>query len=183
MKLTLIESSNDGAYAAASAAGAADAGVSDPDLGLSHFLKLMNKKAGEIGLTQTYFLNETGLDQNTFLSGAYGSARDVAYLMIYAIKTHPEIFELTRYTTTESRSLSDLTHQVKNTNQSVNKIPALIASKTGFTDLAGGNLAVAFDAGFERPIIVVVLGSSQDGRFTDAEKLAWAALKSIQTAP
>jgi D-alanyl-D-alanine carboxypeptidase len=63
----------------------------------------------------------------------------------------------------------------------LNKIPSLIASKTGFTDLAGGNLAVIFDAGFEYPIIVVVLGSSQTGRFTDVEKLVNLSLRKISS--
>ena len=56
----------------------------------------------------------------------------------------------------------------------------LIASKTGYTDLAGGNLVIAFDAGFNHPIIVSVLGSTIDGRFTDAEALVWAALAYLQ---
>jgi D-alanyl-D-alanine carboxypeptidase len=52
----------------------------------------------------------------------------------------------------------------------------LIASKTGYTDLAGGNLAVAFDAGVNRPIVIAVLGSSREERFSDVEKLASAVL-------
>ena len=48
-------------------------------------------------------------------------------------------------------------------------------SKTGFTDLAGGNLALVFDAGIEHPIAVVVLGSSKKERFTDASALVAAA--------
>ena len=70
----------------------------------------------------------------------------------------------------------------RNTNQETGKFPLLIASKTGYTDLAGGNLALAFDAGFNRPIIIVVLGSSYEGRFADAEKLVWATLAYLAQA-
>lgn len=54
-----------------------------------------------------------------------------------------------------------------------------MASKTGLTDLAGGNLAIAFDAGLGHPIVVVVLGSTEDGRLTDVENLVDATLASF----
>jgi D-alanyl-D-alanine carboxypeptidase len=69
----------------------------------------------------------------------------------------------------------------RNTNRETGKFPLLLASKTGYTDLAGGNLALAFDAGFNHPIVVVVLGSSYDGRFADAEKLVWSTLEYLQS--
>ena len=55
----------------------------------------------------------------------------------------------------------------------------MIASKTGFTNLAGGNLAIVFDAGFMHPIAIVVLGSTIDGRFSDILKLQRAALEKL----
>ena len=57
-----------------------------------------------------------------------------------------------------------------NTNDYIS-IPGLIGSKTGFTDLAGGNLAVIYDAGLNHLIAVVVLNSSRQGRFSDVEAL------------
>jgi D-alanyl-D-alanine carboxypeptidase len=62
-------------------------------------------------------------------------------------------------------------HTAENTNKQVYSFPGLLGSKTGYTDYAGGNLAVVFDAGLNHPIAVVVLGSSLDGRFTDVRKL------------
>ncbi|MBI3020309.1 MAG: hypothetical protein HYY60_03235, partial [Parcubacteria group bacterium] len=47
------------------------------------------------------------------------------------------------------------------------------------TDLAGGNLAIIFEAGPMYPVVVVVLGSSVEGRFDDVEKLVWASLDYI----
>lgn len=126
------------------------------------FIDNMNKKAKELNLGQTYFLNETGLDISQDLSGAYGSASDVAMLMAYAVKNNEELFESTRY----GQAGDNI-----NTNISAASTSQLIASKTGFTDLAGGNLAIIFDAGFYHPVIIVVLGSSKDGRFSDMQKL------------
>ncbi|MCX6789964.1 MAG: hypothetical protein NTV60_00350, partial [Candidatus Kaiserbacteria bacterium] len=51
-----------------------------------------------------------------------------------------------------------------------------LLSKTGYTELAGGNLALVFDAGIEHPIAVVVLGSSKEARFTDGTALINATL-------
>ena len=70
-------------------------------------------------------------------------------------------------------------HTATNTNEVVGSIPGLIASKTGFTDLAGGNLVVAFDAGINRPVIISVLGATKDGRFTDMEMLVNASLRAL----
>jgi len=58
----------------------------------------------------------------------------------------------------------------------VGTIPRLLLSKTGYTDLAGGNLALVFDAGIMHPIAVIVLGSSKSARFTDGTALVAATL-------
>jgi hypothetical protein len=42
--------------------------------------------------------------------------------------------------------------------------------------MAGGNLTVAFDAGLAHPVIVTVLGSTQEGRFEDVKNLVDATL-------
>jgi len=130
-----------------------------------NFIDLMNKKAKELNLNQTYFLNETGLDISKELSGAYGSANDVVKLISYALKINPDLFEAT----TNNLAI--------NTNPYASTTTLLIASKTGLTDLAGGNLAVVFDAGFNYQIASVVLGSSEKGRFLDTQKLIEATFK------
>jgi D-alanyl-D-alanine carboxypeptidase len=66
-----------------------------------------------------------------------------------------------------------------NTNVSINQISGLLASKTGFTNLAGGNLAVVFDAGFMHPVVIVVLGSTVDGRFSDVVNLEKITLQKL----
>ena len=62
-------------------------------------------------------------------------------------------------------------------------MPGLLRSKTGFTDLAGGNLAVIFDAGMNHPVAIVVLGSTQSGRFTDVKTLMAATLAHFANLP
>lgn len=176
LDLTLVESSNDGASAIASVAGAFISPNTTPEISRGEFVAAMNKNAQELHLEQTYFLNPTGLDENTDVSGGYGSAKDIAVLFSYAETKYPELFSATTHSTRQFNSLSDLKHAVKNTNIFVDKIPSLLGSKTGYTDLAGGNLVISFDAGIAHPIVVSVLGSTEQGRFDDTEKLVWATL-------
>lgn len=180
LDFSLTVSSNDGARSLASVIGAINLNTTDYDLGRKDFISKMNEKAEELGLKQTYFINESGLD-NGALSGGYGSAIDVSKLMEYLIENHSEILEATKYQEIEVDSL-DKTHTAKNTNVDVDQIPGLIASKTGYTSMAGGNLVIAFDASIGRPIIVVVLGSSIEGRFTDVSKLIEASRSYVSGA-
>jgi D-alanyl-D-alanine carboxypeptidase len=173
--LTLISSSNDGAVALSREA-AHTASNRNPE---EVFVTAMNLKAKELGLTHTHFENATGLDLNQTEAGAYGSARDVALLMEYIVTNESNALALTNVDlTTISNEAGDY-HTVKNTNEVVDDIDGLIASKTGYTQLAGGNLAVAFNAGLNRPIIVVVLGSSQIARFSDTVTLVEKARQFI----
>ena len=172
----LISSSNDAAYALAEEGGRVSefvkkevappsSEVRPPDL-TSRFVSLMNQKAAELGLTQTYFFNPTGLDISESQSGAYGSVKDMADLFLYILKEKASLFEITRYSTLKIDS-----REFKNTNIISNEIPRVIFSKTGFSDLAGGNLAMVVDRGFENYVIIVVMGSTEQGRFEDVKKL------------
>lgn len=175
----LSVSSNDGANTLASVAGLFDRtsnGTDSEYSDSSYFVEKMNEKAQEIKLSQTFFTNPNGLDKHNEFSGSYGSAKDMANLLEYALRKYPEIFEATSVSKTEIESLSEK-HLTINTNKIASKISGLIASKTGFTDLSGGNLAIAFDAGLGHPIIISILGSSQEGRFNDMEKLVEATRK------
>lgn len=169
--LILIQSSNDGAFAVSSAVGKIEGGVEEGDIGRDVFTDLMNRVAKKIGLSQSFFSNATGLDLSPGIAGAYGSAHDIALLMGYAVSKYSDVFSDTKYTSLKYKSESGFFHTAVNTNASINDIPLIMASKTGFTDLAGGNLAVVFDAGLNRPIVVVVLHSTEDGRFKDTKEL------------
>lgn len=169
--LTLMSSINDGAFAIATAAGA----LLDQSEPTRTFVEAMNIRADELKLTQTYFRNPTGLDISETEAGAYGSARDIAFLMEHMLTETPELLEATTESDSTYYNAAGAYHEAENTNYTVNEIPGILGSKTGYTTLAGGNLVVAFDAGLNRPVIVVVLGSSYNGRFDDVLSLTAAA--------
>ncbi len=161
LNFTLVTSANDGAFALAQAFSPSDATPSE----------VMNSRAKELNLNQTYFTNATGLDYLDKLPSAQSSAYDLSRLFAYILKNKPEIFEATTHEAVNVTSLSHNAYSGQNTNKLVGKIPGLIGSKTGFTDVASGNLVIAFDRGLAQPIVAIVLGSSVDGRFSDMEQL------------
>ncbi len=181
LDFTLISSSNDGASAIANAAGAMLTGASSTDrlLNKKMFISKMNAKAREIGLENSRFLNESGLDVDKTISGAYGSARDISMLLEYVFLKHPSIFNSTTYARRNFRSENNILHHVTNTNPDVARINGIIGSKTGYTDLAGGNLVVVVDIGINHPVVIAVLGSTYEGRFADVEQLLRATVLEI----
>ncbi len=134
------------------------------------FAVLANNKARELTLSTLSYRNPTGLDQNGG-PGAVGSPSDIAKLMAYVTVYKPELLASTKWSSIKKTTVDGSAIYGSNTNLIIKTIPGFLGSKTGLTDLAGGNLTVIFDAGIDRPIVVVVLGSSQEGRFTDMQKL------------
>lgn len=178
LDFSLLTSSNDGIHAVAlSLASLEKTLVTDEEI-INSFVVEMNAKASKLGLKNTYFWNETGLDESLAKGGAYGSARDISTLVGYILKNNPSALEATKESETTINS-SDSVHEARNTNSVANQIPGLLASKTGFTDIAGGNLVFIFDPELGRPIVVTILGSSGEGRFVDALKLVDATLEYI----
>ena len=169
----LVSSYNSAAYTLANSVGS-KLGDKDP---VEQFVAGMNIRAKELKLDSLKFINPTGLDVSESEAGAYGTARDVTFLMEYILTKHPEILRPTISDSTRLFNQSGDHHDAKNTNEIVNKIPNLIGSKTGYTDLAGGNLTVALDIGFEHPVVITVLGSTIDERFSDVDKL----IKAVQS--
>lgn len=161
-RLTLVGSLNDGAAAIMQATASREARTPS---------KVLAGAAAALGLSQTYAVNGSGLDVNTAISGGYGSAYDLAQLAGALVKKSPDIAAATTRSTTQASSAGGTLFTIKNTDPIVGTIPNLLLSKTGFTDLAGGNLALVFDAGIEHPIAIIVLGSSVKERFTDASAL------------
>jgi serine-type D-Ala-D-Ala carboxypeptidase (penicillin-binding protein 5/6) len=173
---SLVVSSNDGIRAIASVAGSQITSTSSTSTMEGLFVERMNKTAKEIGLSETYFLNQSGLDVTPTLSGGYGSAKDMALLVSHILKTNPHILEATSYSKISIGS-KNKGHEAQNTNKVLNKIPNVLASKTGYTQLSGGNVVLALNAGIDHPIIISVLGSSYDGRFNDLNALVKATLE------
>lgn len=156
IKLTLISSSNDGAMS----------------LGRDSisFVEKMNNTAKEIGILESRFFNPTGLDSRD-KPGGLGTARESAMMLYFGLKNYPEIFGATARDNIKLKSLSGFSHEVINTDILAGQIDGLLASKTGFTDLAGGNLVIVFEPDSHNMIAITVLGSSYNGRFEDMKKL------------
>lgn len=187
LDFSLMTSSNDGMRAVALSLGALSrAGASSEEI-INDFVGEINRKASVLGLKNTYFWNETGLDlpagkagESDIKGGAYGTARDISLLLEYILTHRPALFAATRETTARFQSIDNRSHVATNTNDIVAEIPGLLISKTGFTDTAGGNLAIVFDPELGRPIIISILGSTEEGRFEDARSLIAAVMEYIK---
>ncbi|MDB5266060.1 MAG: hypothetical protein JWM39_773 [Parcubacteria group bacterium] len=164
-RLALVASSNTAAAAIAEAA-ARNKGVENT--------QLLASAVSAAGLSDTHAENGTGLDISTSEAGAYGTARDIATLAGKLLEKAPAIAGATVAPSITIRSEEGTVHSMPNTNQNVVKVPGILLSKTGYTDLAGGNLVVVYDAGIGHPVAVVVLGSTVNGRFTDVQQLITA---------
>jgi len=166
-RITITASLNDGATAIAIA-------TATSENRSQH--EMLAGAAAALNLTQTYAVNGSGLDVNSAISGGYGSARDLARLAGALVDEASSIADATTESSAQATSVEGKTVSVKNTDPMINTIPGLLLSKTGYTDLAGGNLALVFDVGIKHPVAVVILGSSQKARFTDGTALVAATL-------
>ena len=155
LKYTLVFSSNDGAQAVADNLGGRD-----------EFVNLMNQKADEFKFNMD-FTNPAGLDVNGKIGGE-GSALAVANMMNEAWKKMPSILDSTTQLRATAVSSSGILYGIPNTNQEVNNFVGIEASKTGFTEKAGGNLALVLDIAVGHPVVIVILGSTKTDRFNDA---------------
>lgn len=119
------------------------------------FVKLMNKKAKEIGLKNTFFKNSTGLDEE----GHYSSAFDLALLAKELIK-HEEIFKFSSKYEDYIRTNTQNKYWLVNTNKLIRFYEGADGLKTGFTDDAGYTMAVTAKKGDLR-LIAIVLGEKE----------------------
>lgn len=153
LKFGLVASSNDAmAAAAASVSG--------------NYVEKMNETAAMLGMTKSNFKNSTGLDISETEAGAVGSAYDVARLAAAFYRSHPDYFELTNKAGVSIKS-GGSTLTAAATMATIQNIPGFVGAKTGYTDLAGGNLVTVFDIDIGHPLVVVVLGSTEEDRFSD----------------
>jgi D-alanyl-D-alanine carboxypeptidase len=167
LKYTLVFSSNDGAWTVANALG-----------GRRVFIDQMNTESALLGLG-LIFTDPAGLDSNGNLGGQ-GTAVDVAKLFVTARRLYPDIFEATTHARVTVRAGTDKLTGVPNTNQDIENLFGAEASKTGFTDDAGGNLGVIVDVSLGHPVALVVLGSTREERFSDMKTLYNALLESLK---
>ena len=119
------------------------------------FVGLMNRRAEELGMQDTHFVNCTGLDDGPNASEHRTSAYDIALMSRQLLKYHPAIRE---YTTIWMDTIRNGTFGLSNTNKLVRFYQGATGLKTGFTSEAGYCLsATAERDGME--LIAVVMGA------------------------
>jgi len=155
LKLMLIESSNDAAYALAWYANSR--GV--------NFVDKMNEKARLLNMNDSNFLDPAGLNDD-----AYSTVEDLVRLVKYSLR-HDLIWEiLTEKSIIVKSTDGKIEHKVENTDQLLGVIPDIFGGKTGYTDNALGCMILVVDIPDKNDkLISVVLGSQS--RFEDTKKL------------
>jgi D-alanyl-D-alanine carboxypeptidase len=181
--MMLIVSSNDMAWTIARVAGEKMI-ANDPLLTGKNpqtvFLEAMNTKASSLGLNTIFSRSITGLDfQNETVASSFGSAYDIAHLVSNIVENYPQVALGAKdaFVTVSSNIKS---HTYQNTNKYLGSIQNLMLSKTGYTRMAGGNLAISRKMTDDSSVIVVVLGSGREQRFYDTLAINDAIMKVFQ---
>lgn len=126
------------------------------------FVVEMNKRAKQLGLKNTHFVNATGLDAD---ETNQATARDVAAIARTVLNEHPEILEFTRmtdFTTEEGVKRWSTNLMLPGMPEAM---PGLDGLKTGYTEIAESCFASTGIFNGER-IITVVIGVEADGKDT-----------------
>lgn len=153
LEAVIIASANDACVALAEYTAGSEA----------QFVKQMNARAKELGMSDTHYVNCVGYDD----SGHYTTAYDVAVATAELMKH--EVYR--GWMLTWLDYLRDGEIQLVNTNKMVRYYDGVIGGKTGTTDNAGCCLSVCAERGDMR-LIAVVLGCEDDEtRFSEAETL------------
>lgn len=146
LQLLLVESSNEAAEVIAA------------ELGREKFMELMNQKAVDIGMTDTFFIDPSGLGSENV-----SSVGDLLRLTQYIHKNRNFIFELTANQDAPTAYVGGEFGELVNFNE-VKGLDNFIGGKVGETKAAGQtsislhNLKVK---GMQRTIAVIILGSEE----------------------
>lgn len=134
----------------------------------SAFVEQMNKRAQELGMADTRFVNCTGLDDSAEAKEHRTSAYDIALMSRELLKHHPDI---KKYTTIWMDTVRDGAFGLSNTNKLIRFYSGATGLKTGYTTGAGYCLsASAKREGME--LIAVVMGcESSQKRTADCKAL------------
>jgi serine-type D-Ala-D-Ala carboxypeptidase (penicillin-binding protein 5/6) len=132
---------------------------------LDAFADKMNAKAQMLGATHSHFINPNGLP----MPGQYSTARDLA-IIARAAYANPTIRSIVCLPQLVFRYASGRTRELENTNKVLKRLPFCNGMKTGYTE-AAGHCLIASGSRPGRDIIVVVLGDTKSGVWTDAASL------------
>ena len=128
------------------------------------FVELMNRRAKELGMSDTNFVNCTGLDDDAGASEHRTSAHDIALMSRELLVNHPDI---KKYTTIWMDSIRNGTFGLSNTNKLVRFYPGCTGLKTGFTSGAGYCLSASAERD-GMALIAVAMGSETSQKRNDA---------------
>ncbi|MGN1227374.1 MAG: D-alanyl-D-alanine carboxypeptidase family protein, partial [Christensenellales bacterium] len=142
-----------------------------------NFVKKMNEKAKELNMTNTLFVDSSGLNED-----GYSTARDVAILSKCVLnnelyKKYSKIW-LDSYTHPSGRET-----ELANTNKLLRKYDKCIAGKTGTTEKAGYCFTALCDNNGFKLISVVLGANTTNDRFDLAKELfltGYANFKYVQ---
>ena len=144
----MLRSGNDAAMAIAEFVGEDEEG----------FVKMMNEKAQEIGMTNSVFQNPSGLDETTY---NLSTAKDMALVMQYAMN-NPIFREITGTKTHKATTKNGTTYVWNNKHKLVTGYyDYAIGGKTGFTKQARRTLVTSARKD-EMELIVVTLKAGDD---------------------
>ena len=156
---TLIESSNDSAYALSEL------------ITEQAFVDLMNIKAKRLDLKNTRYTDPAGYDP-----GDRSNTKDLVAFAEYILNNKPEIWEITTH---PEFNLYDpdgvFHHQLLNTDEILSEFPQIIGGKTGYTTAARGCLIILLKNNRTGDTFFNVVLGSED-RFGDMRKLIEYAL-------
>ena len=132
----------------------------------SAFVEKMNRRAEELGMNDTHFVNCTGLDDSPEAETHKTSAHDIALMSRQLLKYHPKIKE---FTTIWMDTIRNGTFGLSNTNKLVRFYPGATGLKTGYTSRAGYCLSASAERD-DLELIAVVMGSRTSGERNEACK-------------
>ena len=133
----------------------------------SAFVEMMNTRAAELGMTDTHFVNCTGLDDEPEAAEHLTTAYDIA-LMSRELLGHEAI---KKYTTIWMDTVRDGQFGLSNTNKLVRFYDGTTGLKTGYTSAAGHCLSASAERNGMELIAVVLHCASSTDRFESAKAL------------
>ncbi len=129
------------------------------------FAEKMNARAQQLGATHSHFLNPNGLP----VPGQYSTARDLS-VIARAAYANPTIRSIVCLPQLVFRYANGRTRELENTNKVLKRLPFCNGMKTGYTE-AAGHCLIASGSRPGRDVIVVVLGDTKSGVWSDAASL------------
>ena len=140
------------------------------------FVNMMNKRASELGLTDTNFKNCHGLDD----ANHYSSASDMAKIALELVK-HDKLFEYTSIYEDYLRADTDRKFWLVNTNKLVRFYSGADGLKTGYTSEAGYCLTATAKRNGMRIIAVVMGEPDSKTRTSDVSSMLDYAFAQYET--